>query len=63
MALGCGGIRLLDCDTAEIKRMYVAETARGQCRGRHILKRLETTPPPAEPPRSGWKPAPATTTP
>ncbi|MCX5097773.1 GNAT family N-acetyltransferase [Streptomyces sp. NBC_00365] len=41
IALGCGGIRLLDANTAEIKRMYVAETARGQGLGRHILKRLE----------------------
>jgi hypothetical protein len=62
VALGCGGIRLLDWNTAEIERMYVAETVRGQCRCRHILRRRETAPPPAESPGSGWKPAPATTT-
>jgi GNAT superfamily N-acetyltransferase len=39
--VGCGGIRLLDENTAEIKRMYVAQTARGQGLGRHILQSLE----------------------
>ncbi|MFG2426021.1 GNAT family N-acetyltransferase [Streptomyces sp. NPDC048448] len=41
VAVGCGGIRLLDANTAEIKRMYVAQPARGQGLGRHILQSLE----------------------
>ncbi|MFF3128333.1 GNAT family N-acetyltransferase [Streptomyces sp. NPDC057908] len=41
IAVGCGGVRLLDADTAEIKRMYVAETARGRGLGRRILEHLE----------------------
>ncbi|MCX4581157.1 GNAT family N-acetyltransferase [Streptomyces sp. NBC_01571] len=41
VAVGCGGIRLLDANTAEIKRMYVTATARGQGLGRHILRSLE----------------------
>lgn len=40
-AVGCGGIRLLDAETAEIKRMYVKESARGNGLGRHILECLE----------------------
>ncbi|MBC7267726.1 GNAT family N-acetyltransferase [Streptomyces albogriseolus] len=41
IAVGCGGVRLLDASTAEIKRMYVAASARGQGLGRHILEQLE----------------------
>ncbi|WP_393072233.1 GNAT family N-acetyltransferase [Streptomyces sp. LN704] len=41
VAVGCGGIRLLNANTAEIKRMYVTATARGQGLGRHILQSLE----------------------
>ncbi|MDX3694810.1 GNAT family N-acetyltransferase [Streptomyces europaeiscabiei] len=41
IAVGCGGVRLLDANTAEIKRMYVAAVARGQGLGRHILEHLE----------------------
>ncbi|MEE1789269.1 GNAT family N-acetyltransferase [Streptomyces sp. BE308] len=40
-AVGCGGIRLLDAETAEIKRMYVKESARGNGLGRRILEYLE----------------------
>ncbi|MEW2621389.1 GNAT family N-acetyltransferase [Streptomyces sp. NPDC048106] len=39
--VGCGGIRLLDEHTAEIKRMYVAERARGHGIGRYLLEQLE----------------------
>lgn len=39
--MGCGGIRRLDADTAEIKRMYVAPLARGQGLGRALLAALE----------------------
>lgn len=40
-AAGCGGWRLLDPRTAEIKRMYVRPDARGKSLGRQILLRLE----------------------
>ncbi|GAB2793437.1 GNAT family N-acetyltransferase [Streptomyces daliensis] len=40
-AVGCGGWRLLTPQTAEIKRMYVAASARGQGLGRQILSFLE----------------------
>jgi GNAT superfamily N-acetyltransferase len=39
--VGCGGVRLLDEDTAEIKRMYVADQVRGQGIGRYLLEHLE----------------------
>jgi GNAT superfamily N-acetyltransferase len=39
--IGCGGIRLLDERTAEIKRMYVAGHARGHGIGRYLLALLE----------------------
>jgi len=39
--VGCGAIRRLDRDTAEIKRMYVDEPARGRGIGRLVLARLE----------------------
>lgn len=39
--IGCGGIRLLDEHTAEIKRMYVAGQARGHGIGRYLLALLE----------------------
>jgi GNAT superfamily N-acetyltransferase len=39
--VGCGGVRLLDEHTAEIKRMYVADHARGQGIGRYLLEQLE----------------------
>ena len=40
--LGCGAIRMLDADTAEIKRMYVAPGARGRGIGRVLLNSLES---------------------
>ncbi|MEU5084841.1 MULTISPECIES: GNAT family N-acetyltransferase [Streptomyces] len=39
--VGCGGVRLLDEDTAEIKRMYVTDQACGQGIGRYLLEHLE----------------------
>ena len=41
-AIGCGAIRLLDPDTAEVKRMYVEPGHRGEGVGRAVLARLET---------------------
>ncbi|MGW4442006.1 GNAT family N-acetyltransferase [Streptomyces sp. NPDC004682] len=40
-SVGCGGVRLLDETTAEVKSMYVAKNARGQGIGRDILEHLE----------------------
>lgn len=40
-AVGCGAIRRLDEDTAEIKRMYVTPQARGRGVGRRLLAALE----------------------
>jgi GNAT superfamily N-acetyltransferase len=39
--VGCGGIKQLDDETAELKRIYVSEAARGQGLGRRLLQRLE----------------------
>lgn len=39
--VGCGAIRFLDPTTAEVKRMYVAPSARGTGVGRAILSELE----------------------
>lgn len=41
-ARGCGGIRLLDPDTAEIKRMWLHSSLRGRGAGRALLTALET---------------------
>jgi GNAT superfamily N-acetyltransferase len=41
MPVGCGALRLLDADTAELKRMYVSPTARGRGLGRHLVAALE----------------------
>ena len=40
--VGCGAIRRLDADNAEIKRMYVVPAQRGRGISRRVLERLET---------------------
>ena len=40
-AIGCGGVKLLDADTAEVKRMWLAPAARGHGAGRALLAALE----------------------
>jgi len=39
--LACGGLKRLDAETAEIKRMYVVPEARGRGLGRSLLAALE----------------------
>ena len=39
--VGCGAFRLLDAETAELKRMYVDPAARGTGLGRRLLDALE----------------------
>lgn len=39
--VGCGGLKLHDADTAEVKRMYVMPALRGQGIGRGILNALQ----------------------
>jgi GNAT superfamily N-acetyltransferase len=39
--VGCGAVTLLDHETAEIKRMWVASGSRGRGVGRRLLARLE----------------------
>jgi GNAT superfamily N-acetyltransferase len=41
VAVGCGGVCRFDDSRAELKRMYVAPTARGLGLGRRVLERLE----------------------
>lgn len=41
-AVGCGAVRMVGDDRAEIKRMYVCPEARGSRVGAAILERLET---------------------
>ena len=38
---GCGALRLLDAETAELKRMYVAPAVRGTGLGRRLVFALE----------------------
>lgn len=39
--VGCGAVRLLDADTAELKRMYTAPEVRGSGLGRLLVVALE----------------------
>jgi putative acetyltransferase len=39
--VGCGALRLLDAETAELKRMYVSPTVRGRGLGRRLVTALE----------------------
>jgi GNAT superfamily N-acetyltransferase len=39
--VGCGALRLLDAETAELKRMYVCPVVRGQGLGRRLVAALE----------------------
>jgi GNAT superfamily N-acetyltransferase len=39
--VGCGGIKRLDDEAAELKRIYVDDSARGQGLGRRLLRQLE----------------------
>ncbi len=40
-AVGCGGLRPLGAQVAEVKRMYVAASARGRGHGRRLLAEIE----------------------
>ena len=39
--MGCGGLRRIDAETGEIKRMFVRASARGRGHGRRLLAELE----------------------
>lgn len=39
--VGCGGFRMLDADTAEVKHLYLRDAARGRGLGRSLLMELE----------------------
>jgi GNAT superfamily N-acetyltransferase len=41
VAVGCGAVRRLEGATAELKRMYVAPSARGRGIGRQLVESLE----------------------
>lgn len=40
-AVGCGGVKRLDDEAVELKRIYLAEAARGHGLGRRLLQELE----------------------
>ena len=40
--VGCGALRLIDAQTGELKRMYLAPSARGQGLGHQLIRALET---------------------
>src|SRR5947207_7534106 len=40
-AVGCGALRLLDAETAELKRMYLSPIVRGKGLGRRLVAALE----------------------
>ena len=39
--VGCGALRLIDSESAELKRMYIAPVMRGKGLGRHLVAALE----------------------
>ncbi|MCE9619166.1 MAG: GNAT family N-acetyltransferase [Planctomycetes bacterium] len=39
--VGCGGLRLIDAETGEFKRMYIAPQVRGTGLGRRLIAALE----------------------
>jgi GNAT superfamily N-acetyltransferase len=39
--VGCGGVRMLDADRAEVKHLYLRDRARGRGWGRELLAELE----------------------
>ena len=41
-AVGCGGLQRLDIDTAQIRRLFLDESARGRGIGRRLLAELES---------------------
>jgi N-acetylglutamate synthase-like GNAT family acetyltransferase len=41
-AIGCGGLQRLDADTAEIRRLFLDESARGRGIGHRLLAELES---------------------
>jgi len=40
--VGCGALRVLDAETAELKRMYVSPAVRGRGLGRRLVAALES---------------------